>query len=108
VILQVGSSSYLVPIASRDVRWVMRDGWPADSPDLLLSALDGAVVPSLAERAYLLGESQVVRALRGALEQVGSCGTGSLPRGTEGCGHDAPRTVSLTDRLDADRVSRRT
>jgi NADPH-dependent ferric siderophore reductase len=71
VIVQVGSRSDLVAIASRDVRWVMRDGLPADSPDLLLSALDEVALPSAGGRAYLLGESQVVRALRGPLEQRG-------------------------------------
>jgi hypothetical protein len=49
----------------------MRDGLPADSPDLLLSALDGAAMPSVDGRAYLLAESQVVRALGGRLEQRG-------------------------------------
>lgn len=49
----------------------MRDGLPADTANLLLSAVDQVALPSVEGRAYLLGESQIVRTLRGSLEERG-------------------------------------
>jgi NADPH-dependent ferric siderophore reductase len=71
VIVQVGSPTDVVPIASRDVRWVIRDSLPANTAHLLVSALGEVDLPGGEARAYLLGESQVVRALREPLEQRG-------------------------------------
>jgi NADPH-dependent ferric siderophore reductase len=49
----------------------MRDGLPAGTANLLISALDEVALPSLEGRAYLLGESQVVQILRESLEERG-------------------------------------
>ncbi|MGD0876208.1 MAG: siderophore-interacting protein [Acidimicrobiales bacterium] len=70
-ILQVASEADRTPIASDHVRWVTRNGVPADTVELLRSAVDGFALPSWEGRAYLLGEGHTVGVLRDLLEARG-------------------------------------
>jgi len=70
-VVQVVSDDDRMPVACGDVRWVTRDGAPADETGLLRSAVDDFALPNSNGRAYLLGELQAVRLLREALEARG-------------------------------------
>jgi NADPH-dependent ferric siderophore reductase len=59
-----------LPIAAADVRWVHRGDAPAGGPELLTAALDGLTVAP-GTRAYLMGESRAMIALRSMIEAAG-------------------------------------
>jgi NADPH-dependent ferric siderophore reductase len=59
-----------LPIGT-DVHWVHRAATPAGSPDLLAAVLEKLQVPAGVGRAYLLGESRAVVALRSIVNPLG-------------------------------------
>jgi NADPH-dependent ferric siderophore reductase len=71
VVVHVASDADQLPVRCSDLRWVARGTAPADTVDLLSSAIHHFVWPNLNARAYVLGEQQAVRALREELEARG-------------------------------------
>jgi NADPH-dependent ferric siderophore reductase len=70
-VIEVGDASDELPLPRADVHWVHRAGAPAGEPTLLAAALTGLSVPSGPGRAYLLGESRAVVALRPIVTALG-------------------------------------
>jgi NADPH-dependent ferric siderophore reductase len=68
-VVEVGDSADELPVLA-DVRWVHRRGAAAGGSQVLAAALDSLTVPDGA-RAYLLGETRAMVALRALLEDHG-------------------------------------
>jgi NADPH-dependent ferric siderophore reductase len=71
VVAEVGDASDELPLAATVVRWVHRSGAAAGEPTLLAAALRQLDVPGGSGRAYLLGESRAVVALRPVVTSLG-------------------------------------
>lgn len=69
-VVEVGGPDDELPIGT-DVQWVHRGDGPAGTPDLLTAALRSVIVPAGTGRAYLLGESRAVVALRPEVNALG-------------------------------------
>ncbi len=69
-VIEVRDSADELPVAA-DVRWVHRHNHPAGTPDLLVPAAERLRAPFTAARAYLLGETRSMVALRALFEQRG-------------------------------------
>ena len=69
-VVEVGDASDELEIRT-EVTWVHRDGAPPGSPDLLTGALSTVERPGGTGRAYLLGESRAVVALRAVVKELG-------------------------------------
>jgi NADPH-dependent ferric siderophore reductase len=70
-VVQVASHTDRMSVTCSELEWVTRGAAPADSVDLLRSEVSRFLLPNPNGRAYLLGEHQVVLALREALESRG-------------------------------------
>lgn len=70
VLLEVDDDRDQLPVEAAHLRWVHRDGAAAGGPDLLREALGEVEIPS-GTRAYLMGESRAMIALRPLVEQRG-------------------------------------
>jgi NADPH-dependent ferric siderophore reductase len=68
--LEVRDADDELAIPKADVHWVHRGSAPAGGADLLTAALYGVAVPAGA-RAYLMGETRAMVALRGLVEAAG-------------------------------------
>jgi NADPH-dependent ferric siderophore reductase len=69
-VVEVGGAEDEIDIGT-DVRWVHRGDTPPGSPDLLTAAVRSLRVPAGTGRAYLLGESRAVVALRPEVNVLG-------------------------------------
>ncbi len=69
-VVEVTDASDELDVAA-DTRWVHRGDGPAGGSELLLDALAGIEIPPGAGRAYLMGETRAMVALRAALEARG-------------------------------------
>jgi NADPH-dependent ferric siderophore reductase len=69
-LVEVGDASDEMALDA-EARWVHRGGTPPGTPDRLGAALDAFGAPPGEGRAYLLGESRVVSALRPRLHALG-------------------------------------
>jgi NADPH-dependent ferric siderophore reductase len=69
-VVEVGDGTDELPIGTA-VEWVHRDGAPPGLPDLLAAALERLDPPTGNGRAYLLGESRAVVALRSVVNGLG-------------------------------------
>jgi NADPH-dependent ferric siderophore reductase len=68
--VEVADAAEQQPVGTADVRWVHRGDVPPGDPELLTAALDGLRPPPGA-RAYLMGESRAMIALRSVVEAAG-------------------------------------
>jgi NADPH-dependent ferric siderophore reductase len=69
-VIEVGDSSDELPVAA-DVRWVHRYNHPPGTPDLLVAAAEQVQAPFADARAYLMGETRSMVALRALFERRG-------------------------------------
>lgn len=69
-LLEIDGASDELPVAA-DVHWVVREGAPAGGPDLLAHALENLEPPAGIARAYLMGETRAMVALRPLVEAKG-------------------------------------
>jgi NADPH-dependent ferric siderophore reductase len=70
-VLEVGDEGDELPVDAAIVRWLHRRGAPAGSPDLLAAALEDVDLAGADGRAYLMGETRAMVALRAVLERRG-------------------------------------
>ena len=71
-VIEVNDANERQPIPGRlDVRWVFRNGAPADMTALLDESLYDLPMPDSDRHAFVFGESRVVRRLRDALQARG-------------------------------------
>jgi NADPH-dependent ferric siderophore reductase len=68
-VIEVRDATDELPVPA-EVRWVHRGGVPAGGAELLRAGVDGLEIPAAA-RAYLMGETRAMVALRGVLEARG-------------------------------------
>lgn len=69
-LIEVGDSGDELPVAA-DTRWVHRGSTPPGTPDVLVAALAELSLPDGPGRAYLMGETRTMVALRAQLEERG-------------------------------------
>jgi NADPH-dependent ferric siderophore reductase len=69
-VIEVRDADDELPVGQADVRWVHRGAAAPGTPDHLAAALAGRDIPA-GSRAYLLGESRAMIALRALLEGAG-------------------------------------
>lgn len=77
VIVEIADASEQLPVPSAadvELSWVHRNGTPNGTSDLLVTAFRSARLPAGIGRAYLLGESRAVVALRPVLAERGLVG----------------------------------
>lgn len=85
VLADVADASERRPLAARpgvalDLRWLERDGAPAEAPGRVEAALAGLELDESSSHAYVLGEFHVVAAARAQLvERLGSANVSSKP-----------------------------
>jgi NADPH-dependent ferric siderophore reductase len=70
-VIEVQDAAEQLPVPA-DVHWVHRGSHPPGTPDLLLPATAALAVPNPEARAYLLGETRSMVALRALLEERGT------------------------------------
>jgi NADPH-dependent ferric siderophore reductase len=72
VLAEIANEAECYPLpANAEVRWLLRDGRPAGTAELLADALARLERPAGRGYAYLLGESRVVTQLRDSLAGLG-------------------------------------
>ncbi|MBO4161200.1 siderophore-interacting protein [Micromonospora antibiotica] len=88
LLAEIGDEQDRVPVQATHLIWVRRDGSPPGSPHPLAAYLDELDPPAGHGRAYLLGESRAVTALRARLPRLGIAAHDIFIKGYWNAKHD--------------------